>query len=115
MSTAPEVALVPRRSPFPTRHRSGRSPKLAALRFAFVVVALLAAGLSSIRWPDPAPVDVHEQSTRPGDDDVATRPFSPNSFWNTPLPDDVAADPEDQQLVSNFNEQWKTYYGGVGI
>ena len=43
------------------------------------------------------------------------RPFSPSSFWNTPLPADVALTPDSNVTVQKFNNQWQRYYGTVGI
>jgi hypothetical protein len=83
-------------------------------RFLFVVVALLLVGLSSIRTPDRAAVPGREPSAVPRDT-ASALPFSPDSFWNRPLPDDLVAEPGSERLVSSFNEQWQTYYGAVGI
>ena len=42
-------------------------------------------------------------------------PFSPSGFWNTPLPADAALAANSRELVRSFNNQWRTFYGTVGI
>jgi hypothetical protein len=88
--------------------------RFGVVRFAFVVAALLLVGLSSIPAPDHRPLDDHGTRRAPAPAD-SSLPFAADSFWNTPLPDDLPADAASQALVSSFNQQWKSYYGGVGI
>jgi len=42
-------------------------------------------------------------------------PFSTSSFWNTPLPSNVALDANSSSLVSDFVQQYENAYGTVGI
>lgn len=42
-------------------------------------------------------------------------PFSASSFWNTPLPADAPLASNSHELVRSFNNQWRTFYGTVGI
>ena len=47
--------------------------------------------------------------------DQLDRPFSTDSFWNTPLADDVPLTPDSNVTVRKFNSQWQRFYGTVGI
>ncbi len=42
-------------------------------------------------------------------------PFSASSFWNTALPADAPLAANSRELVRSFNNQWRTFYGTVGI
>src|SRR5690606_27982320 len=44
-----------------------------------------------------------------------TRPFSPTSFWNTPLPADAKLDPKSDIYVADFQRQFKQNFGTVSV
>jgi hypothetical protein len=73
--------------------------------------AVLLAGLGLVRAAGmgTAPVVPITPSVETG------RPFSPDSFWNSPLPDNVAVDGSSAALVAAFDQQWQTFYGSVGL
>jgi hypothetical protein len=41
--------------------------------------------------------------------------FTPTSFWYTPLPNSAPLDPNSANLVAEFQRQFQTYYGNVGV
>jgi hypothetical protein len=115
MSVARELTLrLPRQGTNGARRPTRWASTHGMIRFAFVIAALLAIGLSSIPSPHHGSPPVRRVRTA-HDAAPAALPFSPTSFWNTPLPNDLPADPRSDQLVSNFNQQWQSYYGAVGI
>lgn len=76
-----------------------------------ILVVVVAVVVYTKRSGDHAPV-VPQAAPTP---QKVNRPFSPTSFWNSALPADVALDPNSSLLVQQFNNQWQTNYGAVGI
>jgi hypothetical protein len=92
-----------------------------ALVMGTVVVVLATAGSDpspSKRTPSSTTKPVSTTTLSPTTVQLGTEralPFSPTSFWNTPLAADAPLSPDSDTLVSAFNKQWRTFYGTVGI
>jgi len=71
-----------------------------------------ASGGGSGHGSDGSPIGVNavEASETP-----VGLPFSPQSFWNTPLPSDTSPAPDSASLVDDFIQQYQDAYGTVAI
>ncbi len=107
------------------QHRRHARRRAIALGTAAVVVAVVVAALFIETGSEPT--STRTQSTRPPRPTTTAAPtsvelgtggvipFSPDSFWNTPLAAGAAVASNSQQLVGSFNQQWRDNYGTVGI
>jgi hypothetical protein len=106
------------------RHQRRRS---AALGVAALIVVVLVLVLFARAGSDPSSTT---RTTAPPTKPVPTStslptaaqpgtggmvPFSASSFWNTALPADTHLAANSGELVRSFNNQWRTFYGTVGI
>jgi hypothetical protein len=93
--------------------------------WAAVLAVLVVVGLVvlAVRAGDSSAPQQHEterparQASDPTTVMVGTDalPFSADSVWNRPIPDDATLAPDSDELVAAFNHQWQTNYGTVGI
>jgi hypothetical protein len=106
------------------RHHRRRSAALAVAALIVVVLVLVLftrAGSdpsSTTRTTTPSTKPVPTSTSlpsvvQPGTGGVV--PFSASSFWNTALPADAPLAAKSRELVRSFNNQWRTFYGTVGI
>ena len=98
-------------------------PYISVRTLVFVSVCVLFSG----QWFVTPTLPISLQSLRKSSDDIAgaspisdpmdfTYPlFAANSFWYTPIPQDVPLHPNSAKFVSEFLRQMNKFYGGVGV
>ena len=109
------------------RRRAEHRRRTIALVAATLVVVVVMAALFVKTGSEPTSTSTRTQASNPPRPTTTAAPtavalgtggvtpFSPKSFWNTPLAADAAVAPNSQQLVSSFDQQWRDNYGTVGI
>lgn len=124
MPTSPPSAALTRHQIIVRRHHRRRSAALgvgALIVVVLVLVLFTRAGSdssSTTRTTGPSTKPVPTSTSLPTAVQPGTGgmlPFSASSFWNTALPADAPLAANSGALVRSFNNQWRTFYGTVGI